>query len=295
MNLEEIINNVASEFGSYNFNCLAFACIDFKNKTYESYSIYENPFLNKHKVFYDLASLTKPLTLGFAFMKKPEIFNEEMKLLLNHRGGLNAWGRLSHKTWRDQISAYKIEESETVYSDFGALRLQLEIDKHENLYDLVSPMWDSEIIHWLDIENEICAPTGRRNRQLIEGEVHDDNAFVICEKVSHAGLFGTIDGVCRTLLKADAEFSLLDKTKRTSDHRFINGWDSVSDPQTSLAGKYSTTNTFGHLGFTGTSIWIEPSSSKGVVILSNEVITHWYDRENLNNLRRNIANVILSN
>lgn len=295
MSLEKLVQDIKAEFGSYNFNCLAFACIDFKNSTYEAHSLYENPFLNKHKVYYDLASLTKPLTLGFSYLKKPELYNKEMKLLLNHRSGLKAWGRLSHRNWREQICAYEIVESNTLYSDFGALRLQLEIEKSENLYKLVEPMWDKEIIHWLDIEDEICAPTGRRNRQLIEGEVHDDNAYVIAQKVSHAGLFGTIDGVCRTLLSANNDYQLISKTKRENDQRFINGWDSVSEPKESLAGEFSTTNTFGHLGFTGTSIWIEPSCNKGVVILSNEVITHWYDRQNLNRLRKDIANAIFSN
>ncbi|WP_419172954.1 serine hydrolase [Halobacteriovorax sp.] len=288
MNLEEIINNVANEFGSYNFNCLALAHIDFKKKSYESYSLYDNPFLKGQKVYFDLASLTKPLTLGFSYLRSPELFNDDMKLLLNHRGGLKAWGRLSRDSWRKQVSSYAIKESDTVYSDFGALRLQLEIEKKENLYDLVSPMWDEEIVHWLDIEDEICAPTGRRQRQLIDGEVHDDNAYVIGEKVSHAGLFGTIDGVCRTLLKAQESYSLIQNTKRQSDHRFINGWDSVSNSSNTLAGSGATTNTFGHLGFTGTSMWITPETNTGVVLLCNEVLGYWNDRAKLNALRRSL-------
>ncbi|MFG1484732.1 hypothetical protein [Halobacteriovorax sp. RZ-2] len=290
MSIEELTKKIKAEFGSYNFNCLAFAYIDFKNESYESFSFFENPFLKGQRVYFDLASLTKPLTLGFAYLNKPEIFSEEMKLLLNHRGGLNSWGRLSFDNWREQILSYPVKESETLYSDFSALRLQLEIEKKHGLYDLVSPMWDEEIKHWLDIEDEVCVPTGRRNREIIDGEVHDDNAFVIAEKVSHAGLFGTIDGVCKTLLKANGEYQLISKTKRESDQRFINGWDSVTNPETSLAGKCSNKDTFGHLGFTGTSIWIEPHSQKGVVILANEVIKYWYDRKKLSEIRKEIAN-----
>lgn len=294
MSIENLIKNIQANFGSYNFNCLSFATIDFEKKDYQSYSFFDNPFLKNQKVFFDLASLTKPLTLGFSYLNKPELFSDEMKLLLNHRAGLKAWGRLSHDSWREQVSSYNLKESDTIYSDFGALRLQLEIEKKEGLYELVSPMWDNEIIHWLDIEDEVCAPTGRRQGQIIDGEVHDDNAFVIGEKVSHAGLFGTIDGVCRTLLMANEDYSLINKTKRESDHRFINGWDSVSDPSKSLAGIHSTSNTFGHLGFTGTSIWIEPSLNKGVVILSNEVVSYWYDRGKLSQIRKSIANELFS-
>ncbi|WP_412469936.1 MULTISPECIES: hypothetical protein [unclassified Halobacteriovorax] len=294
MSITELTNKIKAEFGSYNFNCLAFAYIDFKKSTYETFSFFENPFLKGQKVYFDLASLTKPLTLGFAYLNKPELFSEDMKLLLNHRGGLNSWGRLSVDTWREQILSYEIKESETLYSDFGALRLQLEIEKEQGLYELVSTMWDEEIKHWLDIEDEICVPTGRRNRDIIDGEVHDDNAFVIAQKVSHAGLFGTIDGVCRTLLRVNNDYQLINKTNRESDHRFINGWDSVTNPETSLAGIYSNKDTFGHLGFTGTSIWIEPHSQKGVVILSNEVIKFWYDRQKLSEIRKEIANNFFS-
>lgn len=288
MYLEEILKDIARDFSSYNFNCLALATIDFKKGSYKSYSLFENPFLKKQKVYFDLASITKPLTLGFCYLKSPEIFNSDMKLLLNHRGGLKAWGRLSRDNWREQLNTYPIKESDTLYSDFGALRLQLEIEKKKSLYEIVAPMWDEEIIHWLDIEDEICAPTGRRQGCLIDGEVHDDNAFVIAEKVSHAGLFGTIDGLCRTLINVEKEFKLIAKTKGEGEHRFINGWDRVSNPEDTLAGIGATKNTFGHLGFTGTSVWITPETQTGVVLLTNEVLGHWYDRKLLNSLRRKL-------
>jgi CubicO group peptidase (beta-lactamase class C family) len=50
--------------------------------------------------------------------------------------------------------------------------------------------------------------------------------------------------------------------------------------------------TFGHLGFTGTSIWIDPQKKKGHVILTNATKKYYYDRQGLNDLRRQIGEAI---
>ncbi len=285
--MKDIVEDIRKKLGSYNFNSLAISEIDFANESFETHSI------NSEGKFFDIASITKPLTLGVTYLARPDIFTTEMKLLLEHRGGLIAWGRLSHDTWREQVLSYDIKESETCYSDFGALRLQLEIEKHESPYAIASKFYDNEVVHWLDLEGE-AIPTGRRHRRIICGEVHDDNAFVIGEKVCHAGLFATIEGLSRTFLNLNKELKLLEQIKRERDDRFILGWDSVQNPEISLAGSNSTTNTFGHLGFTGTSIWIKPEVKKAIIILTNEVQGYWYDRRHLNALRREIATRALS-
>ncbi len=61
------------------------------------------------------------------------------------------------------------------------------------------------------------------------------------------------------------------------------------NPDDTLAGRGCGEFTFGHLGFTGTSIWIDPEKMKGHVILSNATKFHWFDKTNLNDMRRVIG------
>lgn len=279
-----------------NFDCVSVGLIDFESKEFETCTFVCEERFDVHDLYFDLASMTKPLTFGVAFLENEAKFNDEMKLLLHHQAGLPFWGRLDAKTWREQILSYKIQKSQTVYSDFGALRLQLEIEKvcGQKLYDISSKYWDSRVLHWSDLKNEVCALTGRRNRHIISGEVHDDNAFVIKEKVAHAGLFGTIDGVCQTLIDLNNKLNLLARNGIDHQGRYINGWDSVENIDLTLAGANASKNTFGHLGFTGTSMWIDPEKKLGHVMLTNEVNKYWYDRVLLNKLRRDIGTICFS-
>lgn len=291
--LDQLVNKVLqkSHFDSVDIGLVDFSKMEFSTKFYSRNKILGDKF------FFDLASLTKPLTLGVTYLINPKLFTYEMKLLLEHRSGLPAWGRLSKDSWKEQILSYQIRESETKYSDFGALRLQLEIEKtlnNQSVYDFISSYLDCDIIHWLDLKDHYCLPTGIRNRKIISGEVHDDNAYVIGSKVCHAGLFGNAKGVCKTLLNLQESFNFVDKLGTISKHRFNHGFDTVSDPKESLAGIFSTKETFGHLGFTGTSFWVYPKINKAVVLLSNETNGYWYSRNHLNSFRKEVSRILLS-
>jgi len=295
--IDQIEEYCLKNISNHNFNCMAVGVIDFETKEFETIQIVEDEVYADVELFFDLASMTKPLTFGVAYLAKPEVFDDNMLLLLHHNSGLPKWGRLSKTNWREQILSYDIKESETVYSDFGALRLQLEIEKASNqhLYEISSQYWDKKVQHWTDLELELSPITGRRNRKFVSGQVHDDNAFVIGEKVSHAGLFASIEGVCQTLLNLDEELNLLEKVGVDHEGRYCFGWDTVENPDKTLAGAGASKNTFGHLGFTGTSMWIDPVAKKAHVILTNETQGYWYDRAKLNKLRREIGTINLNN
>lgn len=288
---------LAEELGEARFNCAALAVIDFNSHKYESFEIInKNPNL-KVTAWFDLASLTKPLTLAGAWLSNPKSFNDEMILLLEHRGGLPFWGRLSTHGWKETVTQYEVKESEVVYSDFSALRLSLELQKkHKDFYSLTDKFRDSEVCFWKEIpEYAFCPVTGWRGGQLISGQVHDDNCFVIGEKVGHAGLFGTVDGLARTLINYDQSLKMIDTltpllSKRT--HRYVRGFDTVQDLNETLAGQGCSDQTFGHLGFTGTSFWIDPTRRLGWVLLTNGSYPYWYDRLKLNQLRRRLGSYI---
>ena len=286
------------------FDALAVGVLDFKNLKHKSFEITDKKYLSKKPfLWFDLASMTKPLTLASTYLMHPDIFDDKMKLLLNHRGGLPAWGRLtgrlSKNNWKEQILGYKIQESETLYSDYSAIRLMLEIEKKTGkpLKHICSVFWDNELKNWKNLPQDSISPvTGIRRSHKIRGVVHDDNAFIIKEFCSHAGMFGTINGVCKSFLNLEKEFQLLsfmnEHYKNIGTHHYIAGWDRIIDSKETLAGIGAGPKTFGHLGFTGTSIWIDLEKKLGHVILTNATRDNWYDRNGVNELRKKIGKTI---
>jgi CubicO group peptidase (beta-lactamase class C family) len=120
---------------------------------------------------------------------------------------------------------------------------------------------------------------GWRNR-LLCGEVQDENAYALGGCAGHAGLFGTAHAVSQlsaawlqAVQGGDGVLSAaLAKqfTHRQSDMSSWGlGWDTPSAPSSS--GTRFSSRAFGHVGFTGTSLWIDPSCDLEVIILSNRV------------------------
>jgi CubicO group peptidase (beta-lactamase class C family) len=121
----------------------------------------------------------------------------------------------------------------------------------------------------------------RRGRELA-GEVHDSYAAVLGGVAGHAGLFGTSDAVgsfARALLRAargDASVAAplsssqvgMATTRSTvpGSSRGL-GWDMMLP--TSSCGTSMSPDAFGHVGFTGTSVWIDPTRDRYFVLLSN--------------------------
>lgn len=118
--------------------------------------------------------------------------------------------------------------------------------------------------------------------RLLCGEVHDENAAALGGVAGHAGLFGTAEAVLAVtgawLASYHRESSVLDsnvvrefstRQAQVPGSSWALGWDTPSPPSSS--GQYFSSGSFGHLGFTGTSIWIDPVCELEVVLLSNRV------------------------
>ena len=123
---------------------------------------------------------------------------------------------------------------------------------------------------------EFCEWRGR----LIRGEVHDENSAALGGVSGHAGLFGSASGVARfgralldsfrgngSFLPQNALLSAL--AERAGGTQRL-GWDAKSITASS-AGRRMSGDAFGHLGFTGTSIWCDPARDLVVVLLTNRV------------------------
>lgn len=132
---------------------------------------------------------------------------------------------------------------------------------------------------------DMIAPTERCEwrKKILCGEVQDDNAYAMGGVAGHAGLFASAADVNLLVSKLrDAYFgkgSFLpdglvreafarDKTVAQSSRTL--GWDTPS-PTGSAAGSRFSKNTVGHLGFTGTSVWLDLDKAVHVVLLSNRV------------------------
>jgi len=118
--------------------------------------------------------------------------------------------------------------------------------------------------------------------RLVRGEVHDENAFALGGVAGHSGLFGTATAVARisgcwvdALLGRDSILSstwvrtFMDPPDRSAIGSWVHGWDTPSAPSSS--GAYFSPASFGHLGFTGTSLWVDTRTELEVVLLSNRV------------------------
>lgn len=289
-----------------NFSFLAMSTLDFKSDQYDSFCLKQDKkeviSQEKKDVIFDLASLTKPLSLGLFFLiHAEEKLPEQFELLLDHRAGLPSWGLLSSVDWKAQLLSYPVNESDTCYSDFSALRLMLEVEKHfkQSFESIVYQDWKLQLNWWKALEKKtqhVFPSTGMRAGKEIEGEVHDPNSYNINQFCTHAGLFSDIESLSATLLHLNDKYHLLKIMKQSMEKRktrFIHAWDTPTG-ENSLAGSGRSPFTFGHLGFTGTSIWIDCEKMLGHIILTNATEKYWYEREGLQKLRRRLAQEVWS-
>ena len=120
-----------------------------------------------------------------------------------------------------------------------------------------------------------------RNR-LVQGEVHDENAFTMGGVSGHAGVFSTapdLAAFCQMLLNGGvyahrrilkrATVAQFTAPQPLSNRTRTLGW--AVPTEGSSSGHYFSTHSFGHTGFTGTSIWIDPDRQLFVVLLTNRV------------------------
>jgi CubicO group peptidase (beta-lactamase class C family) len=122
-------------------------------------------------------------------------------------------------------------------------------------------------------------------RRIIQGEVQDENASVLGGVAGQAGVFSTAEDIARFAhaLLGGGNPILRPETVRLFTRRETApagtsralGWDRPSPP--SQSGKYFSAQAYGHLGYTGTSLWIDPVRELSVVLLTNRT---WPDSSN---------------
>jgi len=137
-------------------------------------------------------------------------------------------------------------------------------------------------------------------QRIIQGEVYDENASVLGGVASHAGLFSTAADLAKfaqamlnqgnPILRPETVTLFTRRESAPPNTTRALGWDTPSKP--SLSGKYFSPQSFGHLGYTGTSLWIDPTRQLSITLLTNRT---WPDSSNqaINRVRPKLHDAII--
>ena len=227
-----------------------------------------------------------------------------LRMLLAHSSGLPAHEKLYLKARsRQELSREALivplaadPGSRAVYSDIGFIVLRVALERLAD--ESIDRFCLREIFAPLSMRNTAFNPPGEvrpripptaddrifRHR-IIQGEVFDENASILGGVAPQAGLFSTASDVAQFahamlnpggLLRRET-ISLFTRRESTpaGTSRAL-GWDTPSAP--SQSGKYFGPASFGHLGYTGTSLWIDPERQLSITLLTNRT---WPDCSNL--------------
>lgn len=222
--------------------------------------------------------------------------------LLLHNSGLPAWQKfyLTCTTAKEVIDSiynsrliYPVGDS-IVYSDFGFIVLGKIIEKVTGLS--LDEYLRREFFEPLEMQNTMfnppenilhrVAPTEDDTvwrKKLVHGTVHDETATLLGGVAGHAGIFSNALDLAKftqmilsggsyagfQYLKPET-IKLFTERKAPSQKRGL-GWDFKSMNGYSSAGNLFSSKSFGHTGFTGTSIWVDPEKNTFVIFLTNRV------------------------
>jgi serine-type D-Ala-D-Ala carboxypeptidase len=229
--------------------------------------------------------------------------------LLTHRAGLPAWKPYYRDFLREQrvaaappdvrarfVACFRDEGLVSVpgagelYSDPGYMLLGWLIEVAGNApldalfqRELAAPLGLTARFGPLPAASGVAPTETNDERGVICGAVHDENAFALGGVAGHAGLFATARDVALIgqelldarrgegrVLDAAAARAFLDAPRPALPDTRIPGYDTPT-PGASSAGTHLGREAFGHLGFTGCSLWCDPGRELVVVHLSNRV------------------------
>ncbi len=259
----------------------------------------------------DLDARLGDILPGFVIGREHGLHKERvtLRMLLAHSSGLPGYGRLfeRHQTPEAMLraalhmplAAQPGERAE--YSDIGFILLGKALEVLSG--DLIVRFFSREIASPLRLETaRFCPPEDWRThippteddrvyrRRVIQGEVQDENCHALGGVAGHAGLFAHALDVLRfagcilaegrmapgrQLFQPETVKLFATREARPPGTTRALGWDTPSEPSSS--GRHFSTHSIGHLGYAGTSLWIDPERRLAVVLLTNRT---WPDRSN---------------
>jgi len=255
------------------------------------------------ETIFDLASVTKlfSVTATLRLVARGVLeLDESLRCLLEHRSGLPAWQPFFQRTGSVLEEALKepaTHEAGTrhVYSDVGFLHLLDRIQRATGKG--IEAVIAEEVLTPLglrstgyrdvgggppgELSSAICATEHCPRRGFLVGEVNDGNTWAMGGRSTHAGLFGPAADLARFArgwwdaprtgyLPAELRDAAWGDPPEPGTH--VLGWDTVApEPGLSSVGSRLSRRSRGHLGFTGTSVWVDPDRAVAVVLLTNRV------------------------
>ena len=253
-------------------------------------------------------SLDEPIAAAFAEWRGTDRDEATVRDLLEHASGMAARlidpPGVGRREFEHDICTAALEckpRSKAIYSDLGFILLGFLIADRggaplaPQLDRLLATMLDTPSTDAADVLafnlsadlGGLAAPTvpmpdDLRRGRLLVGEVHDNYAAALGGAAGHAGLFGTAGAVgafARVVLRAargdatmpepfapDLVSAFTTRSAVPGSSRAL-GWDTMLP--TSSCGTRMSASAFGHVGFTGTSLWIDPARDRYFVLLAN--------------------------
>ena len=236
--------------------------------------------------------------------KDPRRREVTLRMLLAHSSGLPAYEKLFLKAHtRDQLLERAFNTplaappgTRAEYSDIGFIILGIALERiaDESLdrfcqREVFAPlgMTSTTFNPPIEIRGDIPPTDDDRTfrRRIIQGEVQDENASVLGGVAAHAGLFSTAADLARfahamlnagrPILRPETVALFTRRESAPTGTSRALGWDTPSVP--SQSGKHFSQQSYGHLGYTGTSLWIDPVRQLSITLLTNRT---WPDCSN---------------
>jgi len=220
-----------------------------------------------------------------------------VRQLLEHRSGLPAgrdlW-RIAHTP--DEARAAVLQTALVcrpgdcyIYSDLGADVLGMIVESITG--ESLDRFLDERVFQPLGMNDTFYRPSETVKDRVaptevnpprgypLQGEVHDENAYALGGVAGHAGLFSTAAdlSIFAQMMLNDGTYNgvriIADSTVQLFTHRAAGtralGWDTCDGD--GGCGRFLGERAYGHTGFTGTSIWIDPDRQMFVILLTNRV------------------------
>ena len=245
----------------------------------------------------DLAMPFRELIPDFRGGRKDDV---TLTHVLTHTAGLQWWlplwkevSTLEEAVWRAAQEPLAQDLGTFRYSDLGYIMLTQGLANvtGQAFKDLVR----STVLEPVEARDASFGPRPRERsvaterdtewrKRRLRGEVHDENSFAVGGVSGHAGLFGTaadvaaIARVFRDGAVIGNELAHLARTEHVREDNVRRGLGlALRAPRDAMVGRFMSADTYGHTGFTGTSLWIDPAADLTVILLTNRV---YFGRQN---------------